>query len=253
MSWSFGEVGPGMLVGEGRDWVVRAGVNILKTMGCHSSQQAHHARSSDHAFSARLECSQQTASIMVESLSVDETSLSVRSVRECSALPAADDHHDDDPRIMIGLSPRYYSDASTEESFREGQAEYTARVLSTPLIWEEPSSYFFECSKAGVYLWSADGVRYGNKVLDKCLTEKAVGSGTYSAPLSLSWGTDGTKPFLELGVVGEGSYRWFVNGSEGTGGVFSPKAAAPTPCPFLSGDLLPTVTFLTANCRASVC
>ena len=242
-----------MLLGEGRGWIVRAGVNILKGMGCHSSAQAHHARSSDHAFSAHIECpSQHVASVRVESLSVDETCEAVRGVRECTAPVVADDHHDDDPRIMIGLCPRYFSEASVAVDVREGQSEYTARILSTPLIWEEPACYFFECSKAGVHLWSADGHRYGNKVLDKCLVEKEAGSGTYDASLSLSWGSEGQKPYLELGVGGDDSYRWFVSGTVGDGGVFSPKGAEPTSSPFTSGDLLPTVTFLTANCKASV-
>lgn len=251
MKWVFGDVGPGMLVGDDRSWVSRAAVSLLRGMGLRESPLTHHARSSDHAFSAHFECPPgATVPIRLESLTAEEMCESVRNCTKSNAPPSlGDGHHDDDPRMMVGLCPRYVTDASQPPDLREGQKEYTDRVLSTPLVWEEPGCYFFECTKAGVFLWSADGGRYGNKVLDNCLVERSPG--TYQAEVNFSCGSDGTKPYLQL--VAEGtSYRWSINGPICKGGVFSPTASVAPSCPVASGDLVPTVTFLTANCRAAL-
>jgi hypothetical protein len=64
------------------------------------------------------------------------------------------------PNVLVGLGPRgttaslLVDGAAEVPPTAESQQMFEGRVLSTPLIWEEPGFVCMECSDRGVRLWS---------------------------------------------------------------------------------------------------
>ena len=203
----------------------------------------------------------------------DKDSVVVRSCRflvqqlsrpSAATSAASSSAEEEDPSILVGLSAPYHSEAATAAS-AETQHQYDTRTLSTPMLWEEPRSFFVDCRRSGLFLWSEDAFEFGRKIADKCLegptTTSAAGSAVVNssssssspavlaqAQIELRW-HDGcnattTKPTISVAVVN------------------SDSSAAPSSAPSVFSwalpegtvvsDLAPSVTFLTEHCRATL-
>ena len=235
-------------------------------------------QTSTHAFSARATLLKQegershfvgdTPASAPKEGEEDKDSVVVRSCRflvqqlsrpSAATSAASSSAEEEDPSILVGLSAPYHSEAATAAS-AETQHQYDTRTLSTPMLWEEPRSFFVDCRRSGLFLWSEDAFEFGRKIADKCLdgpkATNAVHSSSSSSPavlaqaqIELRW-HDGcnattTRPTISVAVV---------NGDASA----TPSSSAPSvflwalPEGTVVSDLAPSVTFLTEHCRATL-
>lgn len=207
-------------------------------------------RSSTHAFSARSalatgEQGNSTSSLTEQSCRILIQQLVPNATSGMDPLETLDA----DPCVLVGLSCPYKNQKGVQH---ETEEQYDNRTLSTPLLWEEPRSFLFDCRRSGLYLWSEEAGVFGRKVADRCLETPSMrqvsqmGTVAAQAELEIRWRDgDGSAsvPSIELSVKGQlpheqakavSNYTWDL------------------PTGFTVSDLVPSVTFLTENCRAAV-
>ena len=102
----------------------------------------------------------------------------------CSASPTSEESTAVTPNILVGFSPIPMRKITTTTTEQEptmqrlsggdwSEAAEQTRLLSTPLLWEEPGTIMMECSDKGAFLWSDALGLYGKKVWDQCFVREA--------------------------------------------------------------------------------
>lgn len=98
------------------------------------------------------------------------------------------------PNVLVGFSPIPLRSSTTAPQqggsgiVMNGEWSSTAeqtRLLSTPLLWEEPATVMLECSERGAFLWSDALGLYGKRIWDQCFVKHSE-SNKWVARVSMS-------------------------------------------------------------------
>lgn len=152
----FGAVADGLRLINGNSMVTKSHGTILSG-GAQPTANAMTIKST-HAFSARCGDCRRDADDGPQAVVLELTSQGGNSVLGAAAPPS----------MLVGFGPATYPSDFVSESEngalpqeKEMQRQWDQRVLTTPMIWEEPGFVFVECSNEAPKLWSEDLGAYG--------------------------------------------------------------------------------------------
>jgi hypothetical protein len=237
--------------------------NVNDDAGCHATTSLLSSPTfvkSTHAFSGRLDPETTAASSSSTSCSGGEewdVALQLTSMGTSS------------PNVLVGLGPRNTQSASLlvrdgaadEVPTAESQQMFEGRVLSTPLIWEEPGFVCMECSDRGVRLWSDAMGWFGTPPHTAVAAEEGGRTNTagpscfqysnererWEADVRVTWNS--SLP-VNVGARSAGRFEFFVGSSAGALSEWTSVATGHYPVPLEEqpscryGAVAPYVTLL---------